>query len=234
MFFNTLLRDCLLIFSIFGLAILQSWWKKKNIQVLQDRVVAEEVVEPEGVHEPSEASNDYDKLPDLNNMQQAMNIILEKSEDNMNEGDYLEVANKLKSFYTDVKKLESLVRESVPLYIRQDVIVENHLDYYQDISFKLSREELRTLMTGRIRERDIKIIARVKEYLKECCIELSNIRKYKKECWNAIQAMHNGLSKENLRIEHKKSVEAEKKKFESIRRQHEHLYMLETRMGHQI
>jgi hypothetical protein len=43
-----------------------------------------------------------------------MNIILEKSEDSMNEGDYLEVANKLKSFYTDVKKLESLVKESVP------------------------------------------------------------------------------------------------------------------------
>jgi len=221
-------------FAIFGLAILQRWWQKRQAEALQLRVVAEEVVEPEIVHEPSEASNDYNRLPDLSNIQQAMNIILEKSEDNMNEGDYLEVANKLKMFYTDVKKLESLVRESVPLYIRQDVIVENHLDYYKDISFKLSREELRRVMNGRIRERDINMIARVKEYLKECCIELSNIRKYKKECWNAIQAMHNGLSKENLRIEHKKSVEAEKKKFESIRRQHEHLYMLETRVGHVV
>ena len=235
MFFNTLLRDCLLIFSIFGLAILQRWWQKKNIQALQVRVLAEEVVEPEVVHEPSEASNDYNKLPDLNNIQQAMNIILEKSEDNMNEGDYLEVANKLKSFYTDVKKLESFVMESVPLYIRQDVIVENHLDYYKDISFKLSRDELRRVMNGRIRERDIKMIARVKEHLEECYIELNDIQRHKKFYWDGIKAMHTrGTMKYKLREQHKNFVEAEKKMNESIKRQRERLYNLEARVGHVV
>lgn len=234
MLLQFIVRDCLIVSVMFGLLNLSIWLK--NRKIVQERVVVDGEGHDVNVNEHvvSEITNDYDKLPDINNIQHSMNVILEKSEVSMNEGDYLDVANKLMGFYINLKQLMSLVVKSVPLYIRQDVIVENHLDYYQDISFKLSREELRTLMTGRIRERDIKIIARVKEYLKECCIELSNIRKYKKECWNAIQAMHNGLSKENLRIEHKKSVEAEKKKFESIRRQHEHLYMLETRMGNQI
>ena len=77
MFFVTFLRDCLLMFTIFGLAILQGWWQKRR--ALQLRVVAEETDEPEVVHEPSEASNDYNKLHDLSNIQQAMNIILEKN-----------------------------------------------------------------------------------------------------------------------------------------------------------
>jgi hypothetical protein len=235
MFFVTLLRDCLLMFAIFGLAILHQWWQKKKMQASQVRLVAEEVVEPEIVHEPSEASNDYNRLPDLSNIQQAMNIILEKSEDNMNEGDYLEVANKLKMFYTDVKKLESLVRESVPLYIRQDVIVENHLDYYKDISFRLSRDELRRVMNGRIRERDINMIARIKEHMAESYIELKDIQRHKKFYWDAIKALHTrGNIKNNLRVQHKNFVEAEKRMNESIQRQRERLYILEARVGHVV
>ena len=233
MFFVTFLRDCLLMFTIFGLAILQGWWQKRR--ALQLRVVAEEVVEPEVVHEQSEASNDYNRLPDLNNIQQAMNIILEKSEDSMNEGDYLEVANKLKMFYTDVKKLESLVRESVPMYIRQDVIVENHLDYYKDIAFRLSRDELRRVMNGRIRERDISMIARIKEHMAECYIELKDIQRHKKFYWDGIKAAHTrGAIKDNLRVQHKNFVEAEKRMNESIQRQRERLYVLETRVGHVV
>ena len=53
--------------------------------------------------------------------------------------------------------------------------------YYKDVSFKLSREELRTLMNGRIRERDRKMIVRVKEYLEECYIELKDIQRNKKK-----------------------------------------------------
>ena len=233
MFFVTFLRDCLLMFAIFGLAILQGWWRKRR--ALQLRVVAEEVVEPEVVHEQSEASNDYNRLPDLNNIQQAMNIILEKSEGSMNEGDYLEVANNLKMFYTDVKKLESLVRESVPMYIRQDVIVESHLDYYKDVSFKLSREELRTLMNVRIRERDRKMIVRVKEYLEECYIELKDIQRHKKFYWDGMKSMSGGGNmKVKLRDQHKNFVEAEKRMAESIKRQRERLYVLETRVGHVV
>jgi hypothetical protein len=221
--------------SIFGLAILQRWWQKRQAEALQLRVVTEEVVETEEVSNPSEASNDYNRLPDLSNIQQAMNIILEKSEDNMNEGDYLEVANKLKMFYTDVKKLESLVRESVPLYIRQDVIVENHLDYYKDISFRLSRDELRRVMNGRIRERDINMIARIKEHMAESYIELKDIQRHKKFYWDGIKALHTrGNIKDNLRVQHKNFVEAEKRMNESIQRQRERLYILETRVGHVV
>jgi hypothetical protein len=39
MFFNTLLRDCLLMFAIFGLAILHRWWQKKNMQASHVRLV---------------------------------------------------------------------------------------------------------------------------------------------------------------------------------------------------
>ena len=231
----TIIRDYFLIFAIFGLAILVLWWQKKNMQASQVRLVAEEVVEDDEVSNPSEGSNDYDRLPDLNNIQQAMNIILEKSEDSMNEGDYLEVANKLKSFYTDVKKLESLVRESVPLYIRQDVIVESHLDYYKDVSFRLSRDELRRVMNGRIRERDIKMIARIKKNMEECCIELKDIQKHKKLYWYSIKSMHaRGTLKDNLRIQHKNFVDEEKKMIESIRRQREHMHILEARVGHVV
>jgi hypothetical protein len=235
MFFVTLLRDCLLMFAIFGLAILHQWWQKKKMEASQVRLVAEEVVEDEDVSNPSEASNDYNRLPDLNNIQQAMNIILEKSEDSMNEGDYLEVANKLKSFYTDVKKLESLVKESVPVYIRQDVIVENHLDYYKDISFRLSRDELRRLMNGRIRERDIKMIARIKENIVECCIELKDIQRHKKIYWDGMKSIRGGGNrKDNLRAQHSNFVEAEKNMIESIRRQREHMHILEARVGHVV
>jgi hypothetical protein len=221
--------------SIFGLAILQRWWQKRQAEALQLRVVTEEVVETEVVHEPSEASNDYNRLPDLSNIQQAMNIILEKSEDNMNEGDYLEVANKLKSFYTDVKKLESLVKESVPLYIRQDVIVENHLDYYKDISFRLSRDELRRLMNGRIRERDIRMIDRIKENILVCYRELNDIQRNKRFYWDGIKSLPDrGSIKDNMRIQHKKFVEAEKNMIESIRRQREHMHILEARVGHVV
>jgi hypothetical protein len=235
MFFVTLLRDCLLMFAIFGLAILHHWWQKKKMEASQVRLVAEEVVEDEDVSNPSEASNDYNRLPDLNNIQQAMNIILEKSEDSMNEGDYLEVANKLKSFYTDVKKLESLVKESVPLYIRQDVIVENHLDYYKDISFRLSRDELRRLMNGRIRERDIRMIDRIKENIVVCYRELNDIQRNKRFYWDGIKSLPDrGSIKDNMRIQHKKFVEAEKNMIESIRRQREHMYILEARVGHVV
>lgn len=235
MFFVTLLRDCLLMFAIFGLAILVLWWQKKNMQASQVRLVADEVVEDEEVDEASEGSNDYNRLPDLNNIQQAMNIILEKSEDSMNEGDYLEVANNLKSFYTDVKKLESLVRESAPLYIRQDVIVESHLDYYKDVSFRLSRDELRKVMNGRIRERDIKMIARIKKNMEECCIELKDIQRHKKIYWDSMKSTHaRGTLKDNLRIQHKNLVDEEKKMIESIRRQREHMHILEARVGHVV
>ena len=233
MFFVTFLSDCLLMFTIFGLAILQGWWQKRR--ALQLRVVAEEADEPEVVHEQSEVSNDYNRLPDLNNIQQAMNIILEKSEGSMSEGDYLEVANKLKMFYTDVKKLESLVKESVPMYIRQDIIVENHLDYYKDISFRLSRDELRRLMNGRIRERDISMIARIKEHMEEYCIQLKDIRRHKKLYWDSIKSFHaTGNLKDNLRAQHKNLVEEEKKMVESIKRQRDRLYILESRVGHAV
>jgi hypothetical protein len=222
-------------FAIFGLAILQGWWQKKKMQASQVRIVAEEVVEPEHVDQASEASNDYNRLPDLSSIQQAMNIILEKSEDSMNEGDYLEVANNLKSFYTDVKKLESFVRESVPFYIRQDVIVESHLDYYKDVSFRLSREELRRLMNSRIRERDIKMIDRIKKNMEECYIELKDIQKHKKLYWDSIKSMHaRGTLKDNLRVQHKNFVDEEKKMVESIRRQREHICILEARVGHVV
>ena len=235
MLFITFLRDCLLMLSIFGLAILQGWWQKRRRRALQLRVVAEEADEPEVVHEQSEVSNDYNRLPDLNNIQQAMNIILEKSEGSMSEGDYLEVANKLKMFYTDVKKLESLVKESVPMYIRQDIIVENHLDYYKDISFRLSRDELRRLMNGRIRERDISMIARIKEHMEECCIQLKDIRRHKKLYWDSIKSFHaTGNLKDNLRAQHKNLVEEEKKMVESIKRQRDRLYILESRVGHAV
>jgi hypothetical protein len=235
MFFVTLLRDCLLMFAIFGLAILVLWWQKKYMQSLQVRLVAEEVVEDEEVSNPSEGSNDYDRLPDLNNIQQAMNIILEKSEDSMNEGDYLEVANKLKSFYTDVKKLESLVRESAPLYIKQNVIVESHLDYYKDVSFRLSREELRNLMNGRIRERDIRMIDRIKENIVVCYRELNDIQRNKRFYWDGIKSLPDrGSIKDNMRIQHKKFVEAEKNIIESIRRQREHMHILEARVGNVV
>uniref|UniRef100_A0A6C0E3Z3 Uncharacterized protein n=1 Tax=viral metagenome TaxID=1070528 RepID=A0A6C0E3Z3_9ZZZZ len=205
------------------------------MEALQVRLVAEEVVEDEDVSNPSEASNDYNRLPDLNNIQQAMNIILEKSEDSMNEGDYLEVANKLKSFYTDVKKLESLVKESVPLYIKQDVIVENHLDYYKDISFRLSRDELRRLMNGRIRERDIRMIDRIKENIVVCYRELNDIQRNKKFYWDGIKSLPNrGSIKDNMRIQHKNFVEAEKNMIESIRRQREHMHILEARVGYVV
>lgn len=233
MLFNTFLSDCLLMLSIFGVAILQGWWQKRR--ALQVRVVAEEVVEHQQLDESIEASNDYNRLPDLNKIQQAMNIILEKSEDSMNEGDYLEVANKLKMFYTDVKRLESLARESVPFYIRQDVIVENHLDYYKDISFRLSRDELRRLMNSRIRERDISTIARIKEHMAECYIELKDIQRHKKFYWDGIKESHTrGTMKDNLRVQHKNFVEAEKRMNESIQRQRERLYILETRVGHVV
>ena len=205
------------------------------MQASQVRLVADEVVEDEEVDEASEGSNDYNRLPDLNNIQQAMNIILEKSEDSMNEGDYLEVANNLKSFYTDVKKLESLVRESAPLYIRQDVIVESHLDYYKDVSFRLSRDELRKVMNGRIRERDIKMIARIKKNMEECCIELKDIQRHKKIYWDSMKSTHaRGTLKDNLRIQHKNLVDEEKKMIESIRRQREHMHILEARVGHVV
>ena len=233
MFFVTFLSDCLLMFTIFGLAILQGWWQKRR--ALQLRVVAEEADEPEVVHEQSEVSNDYNRLPDLNNIQQAMNIILEKSEGSMSEGDYLEVANKLKMFYTDVKKLESLVKESVPMYIRQDIIVEKHLDYYKDISFRRSRDELRRLMNGRIRERDISMIARIKEHMEEYCIQLKDIRRHKKLYWDSIKSFHaTGNLKDNLRAQHKNLVEEEKKMVESIKRQRDRLYILESRVGHAV
>jgi hypothetical protein len=222
-------------FAIFGLAILVLWWQKKYMQSLQVRLVAEEVVEDEEVSNPSEGSNDYDRLPDLNNIQQAMNIILEKSEDSMNEGDYLEVANKLKSFYTDVKKLESLVRESAPLYIKQNVIVESHLDYYKDVSFRLSREELRNLMNGRIRERDIRMIDRIKENIVVCYRELNDIQRNKRFYWDGIKSLPDrGSIKDNMRIQHKKFVEAEKNIIESIRRQREHMHILEARVGNVV
>ena len=205
------------------------------MQASQVRLVADEVVEDDEVSNPSEGSNDYNRLPDLNNIQQAMNIILEKSEDSMNEGDYLEVANNLKSFYTDVKKLESLVRESAPLYIRQDVIVESHLDYYKDVSFRLSRDELRKVMNGRIRERDIKMIARIKKNMEECCIELKDIQRHKKIYWDSMKSTHaRGTLKDNLRIQHKNLVDEEKKMIESIRRQREHMHILEARVGHVV
>ena len=230
-----IVRDCLFVSVMFGLLNLYIWWK--NRKIVQEHVVVDEqgYEEHYDVNESSEITNDYNKLPDLNNIQQTMNVILEKSEDNMNEGDYLEVANNLKSFYTDVKKLESLVRGSVPLYIRQDVIVESHLDYYKDVSFKLSREELRTLMNGRIRERDRKMIVRVKEYLEECYIELKDIQRNKKFYWDGIKAMHTrGTMKYKLREQHKNFVEAEKKMNESIKRQRERLYNLEARVGHVV
>lgn len=234
MLFITFLRDCLLMFSIFGLAILQHWWQKRR--AMQLRIVSEEVVEDnEDISNSSEVSNDYNRLPDLNNIQHAMNIILEKSEGSMSEGDYLEVANKLKMFYTDVKKLESLVKESVPMYIRQDIIVENHLDYYKDISFRLSRDELRRLMNSRIRERDISMIARIKEHMEECCIQLKDIRRHKKLYWDSIKSFHaRGNLKDNLRAQHKNLVEEEKKMVESIKRQRDRLYILESRVGHAV
>ena len=232
----TIIRDYFLMFAIFGLAILQQWWQKKKREALQVHLVEEnQDEEEEQRHGVSEASNDYNRLPDLSSIQQAMNIILEKSEDSMNEGDYLEVANNLKSFYTDVKKLESLVRESVPLYIRQDVIVESHLDYYKDVSFRLSREELRRLMNSRIRERDIKMIERIKKNMEECYIELKDIQKHKKLYWDSIKSMHaRGTLKDNLRVQHKNFVDEEKKMVESIRRQREHICILEARVGHVV
>ena len=87
-------------------------------------------------------------------------------------------------------------------------------------------------MNGRIRERDINMIVRLKENIEKCCIELKNIRIYKKECWIDIQTIRNGVTKENLRSKHKKYVEEEKKKIESIKRQHERLYILENRLGY--
>ena len=233
MLFMTIIRDCLFVSSMFGLSILILWWKKKK--AFQARLVdqVEVEVEVEEIEDSNEHLNDYHEVPDLNNIQQAMNVILEKSEDCMNEGDYLEVANNLKMFYTDVKKLESLVKESVPLYIKQDVIVENHLDYYKDISFRLSREELRSLMNGRIRKRDIRMIARIKENIAECCIELKDIQRHKKLYWDGIKSTHGrGNTKDSLRAEHKNCVEAEKRMNESIRRQREHLYNLENRVGY--
>ena len=230
MLLQIIVRDCLLVSAVFGLMYLVIWCKKRNI-VQTTLEVYEVLVDAVNQHVASEITNDYNKLPDLHKIQQDMNFILEKSEDNMNDGDYLEVANKLKMIFGDVKQLESLADNPGAKYIKQDVIVESHLDYYQDISFRLSREELRTLMTNRIRERDINMIVSLNDYLEECSIELNNIRKYKKECWIALQAMSNGLTKKNLRSEHKLLVEAEKKKIGYIRRMRERIYILETRLG---
>ena len=230
MLLQIIVRDCLLVSAVFGLMYLVIWCKKRNI-VQTTLEVYEVLVDAVNQHVASEITNDYNKLPDLHKIQQDMCFILEKSEDNMNDGDYLEVANKLKMIFGDVKQLESLADNPGPKYIKQDVIVESHLDYYQDISFRLSREELRTLMTNRIRERDINMIVSLNDYLEECSIELNNIRKYKKECWIALQAMSNGLTKKNLRSEHKLLVEAEKKKIGYIRRMRERIYILETRLG---
>ena len=231
----TFVKDSLLYLTLFGLFILILIWKNGGIEKVRREVLDLADIENPSDNNANEHSNDYDRLPDLNNIQQAMNIILEKSEDSMNEGDYLEVANNLKSFYTDVKKLESLVRESVPLYIRQDVIVESHLDYYKDVSFRLSRDELRKVMNGRIRERDIKMIARIKKNMEECCIELKDIQRHKKIYWDSMKSTHaRGTLKDNLRIQHKNLVDEEKKMIESIRRQREHMHILEARVGHVV
>ena len=231
----TFVKDSLLYLTLFGLFILILIWKNGGIEKVRREVLDLADIENPSDNNANEHSNDYDRLPDLNNIQQAMNIILEKSEDSMNEGDYLEVANKLKSFYTDVKKLESLVKESVPLYIRQDVIVENHLDYYKDISFRLSRDELRRLMNGRIRERDIRMIDRIKENIVVCYRELNDIQRNKRFYWDGIKSLPDrGSIKDNMRIQHKKFVEAEKNMIESIRRQREHMHILEARVGHVV
>ncbi len=231
----TFVKDSLLYLTLFGLFILILIWKNGGIEKVRREVLDLADIENPSDNNANEHSNDYDRLPDLNNIQQAMNIILEKSEDSMNEGDYLEVANKLKSFYTDVKKLESLVRESVPLYIKQHVIVESHLDYYKDVSFRLSRDELRRVMNGRIRERDIKMIARIKKNMEECCIELKDIQRHKKIYWDGMKSIRGGGNrKDNLRAQHSNFVEAEKKMIESIRRQREHMHILDARVGHVV
>lgn len=231
----TFVKDSLLYLTLFGLFILILIWKNGGIKKVRREVLDLADIENPSDNNANEHSNDYDRLPDLNNIQQAMNIILEKSEDSMNEGDYLEVANNLKSFYTDVKKLESLVRESAPLYIKQDVIVESHLDYYKDVSFRLSRDELRRVMNGRIRERDIRMIARIKENIVECCIELKDIQRHKKIYWDGMKSIRGGGNrKDNLRAQHSNFVEAEKNMIESIRRQREHMHILEARVGHVV
>jgi hypothetical protein len=77
------------------------------------------------------------------------------------------------------------------------------------------------------------MIARIKENIAECCIELKDIQRHKKIYWDGMKSIRGGGNrKDNLREQHSNFVEAEKNMNESIRRQREYLYNLENRVGY--
>jgi hypothetical protein len=141
------------------------------------------------------------RLPNLQNMQSALDSIMELVEEKLNEGDYLTVSNHLKSIYDGMKaKPQRVVDEHI-------VWTDDRTVTRPNVAFRLTTEERRLVMHSRMHEYYQREIDDLLFDIEDTQEKLARVVAAKKMLWTMSR---NKIARDDYKIEHKEMCAVEK------------------------